>query len=148
MADKGFKIADLLTERGITLNIPPFMSDRRLSEHEVKLTREIAALRIHVERAIERVKNFQIIAGTIPNSIPAPTVNIIFYVCAMLTNMQGYLVKPATNIQSAQPSSSTPHLQPLQDISNVSKPPLTPAEIKERLSVTLEIQKAVEQKTK
>ena len=38
MADKGFKIGDLLSERGITLNIPPFMSDGRLSEHEMKLT--------------------------------------------------------------------------------------------------------------
>ena len=91
MADKGFRIEDELNKRGVTLNIPPFMSEGRLSEHKVKLTEEIATLRSHVERAIERVKNFRILNGNIPNSIPAATVNNVFFVCAMLANMVGYL---------------------------------------------------------
>ena len=33
MGDKGFKIGDLLTEHGITLNIPPFMSDKSRWAH-------------------------------------------------------------------------------------------------------------------
>jgi len=151
MADKGFKIEDVLKEHGITLNIPPFMSDGKLSKQDVKLTREVATLRIHVERAIERVKNFRILDGNIPNSIPAPTVNKMFYVCAMLTNMQGYLLKPDTSAQSVSLSSSA-DCNPLRDISNTSslpeKTPVTPVEVKKKLAVTPELQKLVEQKTK
>ena len=69
MADKGFTIDEQLHSRGVTLNIPPFMKDGKLAAHDVKLTREIATLRIHVERAIERIKNLKIIDGTIPNNI-------------------------------------------------------------------------------
>ena len=48
MADKGFTIDEQLHSRGVTLNIPPFMKDGKLTAHDVKLTREIATLRIHV----------------------------------------------------------------------------------------------------
>ena len=44
MADKGFNIDELLRERGVTLNIPPFMKDGSLSEDDVVLTRSIASL--------------------------------------------------------------------------------------------------------
>lgn len=79
------------------------MSDGKLSKQDVKLTLEVATLRIHVERAIEKVKNFRVL----DNSIPAPTVNKMFYVCAMLTNMQGYLriaelLKGRTNLNLLQ----------------------------------------------
>ncbi|CAB4019513.1 Hypothetical predicted protein, partial [Paramuricea clavata] len=59
MADKGFLIEDCLPD-GVTLNIPPFLKDQnQLSiEDEVK-TRRIAKERIHVERAIEKIKKFQ-----------------------------------------------------------------------------------------
>lgn len=43
MADKEFKIADLL-EKGVTLNIPPFLQNGKLSEQEVNETQEIASL--------------------------------------------------------------------------------------------------------
>ena len=49
MADKGFTIDEQLRSRGVTLNIPPFMKDGKLAGHDVRLTREIATLRIHVE---------------------------------------------------------------------------------------------------
>ena len=62
MADKGFTIDDLLEQRGVTLNIPPFLSKKdQLSAAQVVETRRIAKLRIHVERQMERVKNYRIL---------------------------------------------------------------------------------------
>ena len=57
MADRGFDIEEDLTLRGVRLNIPPFLRGKaQLSEQEFVTTRRIASLRIHVERAIERIK--------------------------------------------------------------------------------------------
>ncbi len=57
MADKGFLVEKMLTEKGAKLNIPPFVSKNRpFSQPEVQRTEEIATLRIHVERFIRRVK--------------------------------------------------------------------------------------------
>lgn len=56
MADRGFEIRDLLASRKVYLNIPPFMRSKdQLNPYEEDETREIASVRIHVERAIERV---------------------------------------------------------------------------------------------
>ena len=68
MADKGFTIADLTEQRGVTLNIPPFKHDNQFTERELLTTRRIASLRIHVERAIGRIKNFKIL-NDIPNNM-------------------------------------------------------------------------------
>ena len=61
MADRGFEIQDLLAPRKVYLNIPPFMSKDQLNPDEEDETREIASARILVERAIERVKNCNIL---------------------------------------------------------------------------------------
>lgn len=50
----------------------------------------MASLRIHVERAIGRIKTFHILAETIPNQI--------IFVCAFLTNFQPALVTPPKNL--------------------------------------------------
>ena len=55
MADKGFTIADLLAAKGVTLNIPPMKTQDQLTQQELLVTRRIASVRIHVERAIKRV---------------------------------------------------------------------------------------------
>ena len=61
MADRGFDIADDLTPLGIRNNIPPFLKGKRqLEAKELIITRRIASLRIHVERCMERIKNFHI----------------------------------------------------------------------------------------
>ena len=92
MADKGFEIQDLLMARGCTLNIPPFMRCKdRLDPEEEEETREIAAVRIHVERAIERIKNYNILSQVIPNSM-SEDLDKIWKVCAYLTNFKGNLV--------------------------------------------------------
>ena len=84
MADRGFTIADVLDARGVTLNIPPTKVNDQLSASELITTRRITALRIHVERAIGKIKNFKILDG-IPNSMNG-IVDQIFFVCCMLCN--------------------------------------------------------------
>lgn len=68
MTDKGFQIGDLLLNQGVKLHIPPLANRMRsdglgkgLSQIEIVETKAIASLRIHVERAIERMKNFRIL---------------------------------------------------------------------------------------
>ena len=59
MANRGFDIEDDLILRGVHLNIPPFLRGKeQFSEKELVLTRWIAFLRIHVERAMERINCF------------------------------------------------------------------------------------------
>ncbi|XP_064469616.1 uncharacterized protein LOC135384341 [Ornithodoros turicata] len=92
MADKGFKIADLLEKKGVSLNIPPFLTNGQFSSAEVRETQEIAALRIHVERRIQRIKTYHIFDRSLPISL-RPLVNQIWTVCAILSNLQSPLMK-------------------------------------------------------
>ena len=70
MADRGFDIQDDLIPLGVRLNIPPFLRGKsQLEENEIVETRRIASLRIHVERAMERIKNYHIFDRTLPASL-------------------------------------------------------------------------------
>ena len=92
MADKGFTISDLLEPIGVGLNIPPFLGLRsQQTPKEVIATQEIASERIHVERAINKVKNFHIFNQVIPLSL-AGSLNQMWTVCAMLTNIQNPII--------------------------------------------------------
>ncbi|XP_068697056.1 uncharacterized protein [Montipora foliosa] len=56
VADKGFTINDLLP-LGVSLNIPPFLGQaHKMSSKDVVKKQVIAALRIHVERALDKIK--------------------------------------------------------------------------------------------
>jgi hypothetical protein len=60
MAHRGFAISTELAQRGATLVMPPFTNLKVGSSCLVLLlrARQLSALRIHTERAIERIKNF------------------------------------------------------------------------------------------
>ena len=91
MADKGFTIQDLLPV-GVSLNIPPFLgSSAQMPAKDVVKTQEIASLRIHVERAINKIKNFHIWDGVVPLSLFG-TVNQMWTVCAHLCNVQDPII--------------------------------------------------------
>lgn len=90
MADRGFTIDDILPP-GVTLNVPPRLNDSgQLTESERTTTRRIASVRIHVERAMERIKNYQILHN-VPNSMHNK-INQVFFVCSVLTNFLPPLV--------------------------------------------------------
>ncbi|KAL5010708.1 hypothetical protein ScPMuIL_013013 [Solemya velum] len=92
MADKGFLISDLTTPRGVKLIIPPFKkAHKAFSAREVQNTREIANARIHVERQMERIKNFRIVQGVMPITMSRQA-SKVWKLCAKLTNLQPPLV--------------------------------------------------------
>lgn len=91
MADKGFKIKDLLQEKGVGLNLPPFLTQKQFQEDDVQRTQEIASLRIHVERRIQRIKCYHIFDKAVPLSL-GPLINQVWSVCAVLSNMQSPLI--------------------------------------------------------
>lgn len=92
MADKGFKIADLLERKNVASNIPPFLTKEQFSQAEVKETQDIASLRIHVERRIQRIKTYHIFDRCIPISL-APLANQIWTSVAILSNLQTVIIK-------------------------------------------------------
>ena len=76
----------------MSLNSPPLlgMSDQMSGEFVIK-TLEIVGLRIHVERAINKVKNFLIFEGVIPLS-QFGIVNQTWCVFAILYNFQDLII--------------------------------------------------------
>lgn len=93
MADRGFEIQDDLANLGVKLNIPPFLKGKgQFEEGELVETRRIAKYCIHVERAIERIKNYHILDYVPITLCNSGLIDQIFFVCAMLTNFLPPLV--------------------------------------------------------
>lgn len=103
MADRGFNIADELAIHGARLLIPAFTRGKRqLSRREVEETRQIARIRIHVERVIGQLrKKYKILSNTLPISLlncPLDanrvncTIDRILIVTAALTNLSNSVV--------------------------------------------------------
>ena len=84
MADRGFDIQEDLVLRGVRLNIPPFLRGKeQFTEKELIVTRRIASLHIHVERATERIKNFHIFDRTLPASMTDIADRFFCMLCVM-----------------------------------------------------------------
>lgn len=84
MADKGFLIGDILPP-GVSLNIPPFLDTPQFTPQQIIQTESIAKARIHIERAIQRIKRYKIL-DFIPFSMLKQG-EYIFKVVAALTNL-------------------------------------------------------------
>lgn len=96
MADRGFKhLEDQLAANNNQLVRPPsVLSGQKNSKQEVKESKRIASLRIHVERVISRIREFAILQphATIHLSLVKYLDLIVQIVCGVI-NLQDYLVK-------------------------------------------------------
>ncbi|CAC5379670.1 unnamed protein product [Mytilus coruscus] len=93
MADRGFTIEDFLFPRRVKLKIPAFTKCKaQLSNEYVTTTRRIAHVRIHVERAIRRLKVFKVLSGTVPVS-SLKNFDDILIVCSTLVNLRSDLIR-------------------------------------------------------
>ena len=102
MADRGFTIQNELDPLNVRLSIPSFLGGRsQLTTDEVKESQTIASVRIHVERAIQRVKKFRIIRNEIPLTLHG-SVNQIWTVCCLLCNFLPPLIQKDIVTQSPE----------------------------------------------
>ena len=93
MGDKGFNIQKEVEAVGLMLNIPPFASSgKQMSQEDALYTQKIAMHRVHVERAIRRIKSFKIVSGRVNISFMS-NINQIWYVCSFLTNFMPPCIK-------------------------------------------------------
>ncbi|CAN7993680.1 unnamed protein product, partial [Ixodes hexagonus] len=83
LADKGFAIFDLMPS-GTSLNIPPLRGKRQFTADEVSYCKKIATCRVHVERAIQRVKIYRV--------HKRPLATKLVRVCSCLANLQSFII--------------------------------------------------------
>ena len=91
MADRGLNIRHLLLPKKCTLNLPAFSHGKTLGARVLKQSRKIASIRIHVERAICKMKTFQVLSGIIPLKLRYILDQVVAIV-AVLCNLQERLV--------------------------------------------------------
>ena len=87
MADKGFNISDLLIFKQNKLIIPQFLLEKwKFSQRICTIASNIAKAKIHVERAIARIKDFRLLQGAFPLTLKDQLDNI-FIMCSAITNL-------------------------------------------------------------
>ena len=92
MADRGFQITEELLARNTRLVIPPGARLKsQMTFGECSKTKSVANLRIHVERAIRRIKTFRILTTVIPISM-LHSIDDIVCVCGALCNLKPKLI--------------------------------------------------------
>ena len=81
-----------LEPQEFTLNIPPFLNNQgEFSEDQVTKTQEFENLKIHVVRAMSRIKTCKILQSVFPAN-QAGLLNQIWVVCACLVSFQSQII--------------------------------------------------------
>lgn len=84
MVDKGVSIESECSTKCIKLHMPPFMKGDKLTPQEASRNEAIARARVHVERAIQRIKIFGIFSSTINLSMLGNINDIMTVVCGIV----------------------------------------------------------------
>lgn len=83
----------IVCDEGAVLLMPPLNSDgSQFSQQDMSSFYQIAPVCIHVERVIQRLKNYRIINNKLPLTV-LPDMNKVLSVCAALVNMQLSIIK-------------------------------------------------------
>ena len=92
MADRGFQIKEELMLRFCSLSVPPGARVKsQMTVSECKQTKDVANLRIHIERAINRIKFYRILKNVLPITMLHHMDDIV-KTCAALCNLKPLLI--------------------------------------------------------
>ncbi|CAN7980211.1 unnamed protein product, partial [Ixodes pacificus] len=92
LADRGFLIQEDIGRVGARLVVPAYTRGKRqLSAQEVETARQMSKIRIHVERAIGRIKVFRILQDRLPITLLRHATNILL-ICSGITNLKRKLM--------------------------------------------------------
>uniref|UniRef100_A0A147BIC1 Putative tick transposon n=1 Tax=Ixodes ricinus TaxID=34613 RepID=A0A147BIC1_IXORI len=86
MVDKGFLINELCREKNVRMIRPPFLMEKQLTTEEARSNQSIACARVHVERAIQRMKIYRILRNRFDLDL-VPYIDKIFTVIAGMVNL-------------------------------------------------------------
>jgi hypothetical protein len=87
MADQEFNISDLLGKKYAHLQICPSLSNEQQQLQFSNATLDITYIRLHIKRALDRVKQFHILDPVVSLSLYA-TISSVFRVCCFLSNLK------------------------------------------------------------
>ena len=86
MADKGFQIRGMLALPGCYLQMPPSLKQGLLKPKGSTKARKVLNIRIHIERAIRRLKTFKVVSN--PQKMTQKShMDSIISVCVSLANL-------------------------------------------------------------
>lgn len=92
MADRGFTIETELATKGAHLKIPKFTHGKKqMAARDIEYSRQIAHVRIHVERVIGRLRKFTILQSIIPVS-QVDLLDDVMVIIAALVNVNNSVV--------------------------------------------------------
>ncbi|XP_033107229.1 uncharacterized protein LOC117109097 isoform X1 [Anneissia japonica] len=98
MADRGFLIEEELVAMGLQLNSPPVLREKgSFNVNDVIRIQTVAKHRIHIERAIGKIKCFRIFQSAIPIAMFG-TINQIWSVICLLSNFQDPILTTNENM--------------------------------------------------
>lgn len=93
LADRGFPLREILLVKNAELVLPPAAKGTsQMTSDQVRRTKTVANVRIHVERVIRRIKQFRILSQVFPISMLLHA-NDILLICSAITNLHGPIVK-------------------------------------------------------
>lgn len=93
LADRGFPIREELLVKQAELVLPPAAKGKsQMTSEDIRKTKRVANVRIHVERVIRRLKTFKYLNQVIPINM-LKHCNKILIICAAISNMHGPIVK-------------------------------------------------------
>ncbi|KAH9378026.1 hypothetical protein HPB48_022697 [Haemaphysalis longicornis] len=75
--------------------MPPFL------HWQGQETYNIAQVRIHAERMIQRIKLYNILNAQVPTEL-LPAMSDVFHMCCVLSNLQPPILKPNENYKQAK----------------------------------------------
>ena len=94
LADKGFPgIQTVLDEngKGAIIVMPPFLRDGHFSAEEVDATYQVARVRLHIERIMQRLRVYKILDKFSIDILPYA--DSIVFMCGVLVNLQPSIIK-------------------------------------------------------